>query len=330
MTTNAVLPLPTSFTFRGQQQNQFTWQLTDASGNPITGATVTSTMYSNRSIQNPTGFPGTVSDVNFQNLPMPETPVLSGIYIGVISALFNPAPSTTGFVVVITALQGSTLLGAWSIPAVDLQAQKVNDLVGLDDVKAYIGIPDNNTDSDGTIQFIISSFSQYVLNATGRDSFNSIETYTETYDGNGHIRMFLNNSPIISIVSLQIGSYFPPQSAGVQNPGIYIEQSQKSIAFRASGSSLFPPLSIYPYRFLPGTGNIQVIYTAGYNSVPFDLGEVVMETVAQNYARKAWIDIASKSLSAGNGATGTTRYRDWALTPMTRKVLDNYSRYARP
>lgn len=204
------------------------------------------------------------------------------------------------------------------------------DLVPLSQVKDWLKISQNNTDSDKTIQFLITAFSQYVLNKTGHDSFTKIIQYTEYYDGNGNQRMFLNNSPITELISVLIGSYSAAFSTGTNSSGLFVEQSQKSIAFRSSGGILYPAYSIYPYRFIPGVGNIQVIYKAGYSAVPYDLSEAVMETVAQNYMRRDWIDLASKSLSIAGGGAGTTSYRSWGMTPQTASIIDIYSRYARP
>lgn len=331
MSTTVIQPLPTSFTFRAFQQNQITWQLTDQNQNPITGATVTATLYANRSISNPIGFPGVIADpANLNNLALAETiPGTSGIYVGATNALLNPTQATTGYVLVISALNGSVSIGTWSIPAVDLQAQTMNDLVQMDQVKDWLGIPFTNTDDDGTIQFLISAFSQYVLNKTGVSSFTSVQQYNEIYDGNGATRMFVNNTPIQSLISLTIGAFSPPVSTSTVYPGIYIELSKKSIAFRAQAGSFYPPSAIYPYFFLQGQGNIQIVYTAGFSSVPFDLGEACMAAVAINYKRKDYIDLASRSLSAGGGS-GTTTYRNWGLPPEINEVIEFYSRYARP
>lgn len=328
---STLAPPAPSFTFIALQQNRFTWTLTDGSNNPISGAVVVATLYANRNIQNVTQFPGTPV-IDFTSINLVESPV--GTYSNIIAATFNPPASTIGFVVVVTATLGSTTLGVWSTPAVIDPPQLSNDLVQLDLVKQWLGIStlangQPNTDADGVIQFLISSFSTYVYNRTGITSFNSVKQFTEIYDGNGASRMFLRNRPIQTLISVQMGSYAVPQSTAITAAGVYIDPSQNSLAFRSSGFSLMPPSSIYPYLFIPGQGNIQVVYTAGYTSVPFDLQEACMKAVKINYVRKDWVDLASKSLSTGGGATGTTRYRDWALPPEVERILEFYSRYSR-
>src|SRR5271167_787252 len=109
MSTPLVSPSP-SFTFIALQQNLFTWNLTDNNGNIVTGATVTSTLYSGRQIANPTQYPG-IADAIFVNISMPEVNPPSGIYQAIIPAIFNPSPASYGFVVVVTATLASVNIG---------------------------------------------------------------------------------------------------------------------------------------------------------------------------------------------------------------------------
>lgn len=200
------------------------------------------------------------------------------------------------------------------------------DLITLAQVKSWLNIPATNTDDDNTIQFLITGFSKYVLDYTGIDCFNDIKSYSEIHDGNGSGRIFVRNTPIVSVSAVKIGSYTLPQSTTLTGFGWFIDSSKKSIAIRTGSQAT----GSFPARFTAGLGNVQIDYKAGYSEVPFALGEAAMKAVAINYKRKDWIDLASKSISAGSGTTGTTRYRDWSLPPEISQVLDTYSRYARP
>lgn len=202
------------------------------------------------------------------------------------------------------------------------------DLIALDQVKSWCSIAETNTDDDSILQFFITSFSQYVLNRTGIDSFNSVVQYTDTYDGNGNERLFVRNPPIQTLISVVAGTFSFPQSSGPSISGVFVEDSQKSIAFRSQVGVLYPPMAIYPYYFPRGIGNIQVTYMGGYNSVPYDLQEICMEEIAILYVRQDWKDLASKSLAVG-GVTGTTTYRSWHLQPRSEAILHFYQRYAR-
>src|SRR5919108_3259761 len=150
---------PTSFTFRTNRQQVLTWVLQDGSGNPITGAQVTATLYVNRDSQNVSQYPGTpLSPIN--NLTLTETPPSSGTYQGTIVSSFNPSPSTTGFTLVVTSKDGlGNLLDISEVPAVVIFPENLIDLVTLDQVKLWLGIRPTNTDDDVTLQFLITSFS---------------------------------------------------------------------------------------------------------------------------------------------------------------------------
>jgi hypothetical protein len=319
------MAVPNSLTFRAKALQSLSWTLTNVNGSSLSGATVTATLYTGRNRQNPDIIPGTPDSI-FNNITLVETPTSSGIYIGSIPSTFDPSPTLIDFTVVITAT--GTAQDSWQVPAVILSSQISIDLVQLNDVKSFLGFQSTNTDDDGILQLLITSFSQYVLNKTSISSFNSIQTFTETYDGNGNTRLFLRNQPIRSLVSLVVGSYQVPPSTGPTVSGIYVEDSKKSIAFRWSAGAISPPYSIYPYGFTPGQGNVVVNYTAGYSSVPFDLYEAVIEAVAINYRRKDWLDLASKNISTSGGGAGTTTYRKWFLPPGIEEVINFYSRYS--
>ena len=326
MSTSLVSPAP-SFTFTALQQNLFTWNLTNSTGGIVTGASVQSTLYSGRSIQNPTLYPG-IADSVFVNISMPEVTPPSGIYQAVIPATFNPSASPSGFVVVVTATLLSVNVGTWPTPAVIVPAATSIDLVTLDDAKSWLDIPEDNTDDDGLIQIVITGFSQYVLNRTGMASFG-VNTYTDIYDGNGAQELFLRNYPVTSVTSVIVGNYTVPQSTGLTIPGWYIDPHQKSIVLRSGGWGFYMtvPSSIYPQSFMTGRGNIQVIYQAGYTSLPADLYEIVMETVGIFYARKDWKDMASRALAIQGGSGTTTFKRDW-LPEGTQEVLRYHQRRA--
>jgi len=317
---------PSSLTFRVGQAQQLNWILTDSAGDPISNATVSATLYTNRSLSNPSAQPGT-ADTVFQNISLIET-ATAGTYSGGIPVTFSPSSAAQNYIVVISAAGTSFGSSAWSVPAVVIFPENVIDLVNLDQVKDYLGLQTTNTDDDGLIQLLISGFSQFVLNKTGIKSFNSTSSYTDTYDGNGNQRLFLRQYPIVSLTSVTIGYYSCPISTSFGVPGVFVEDSRKSIAFRTAVGAFNPPQSIYPYSFTPGQGNIVVVYSAGYTFVPFDLQEMAMKVVAINYKRKDTIDQANKSITSGGGTAGVLRYRDWAMPPECMETLRYYMRRA--
>jgi|SRR5579872_6785025 len=161
------------------------------------------------------------------------------------------------------------------------------DLTWLSQVKAFAEV--SSIKDDAIIAAQITAFSQWVLIYCSRETLNSIQTFTEVYDGNGSDRMFLRNSPIQSITSVQVGSVSFPLSTSFLNGGIFIEQSKRSIGIRrpAAGSSSLS--TFYPpggnNYFCKGIGNIQVVYTAGYpaQTQTQELETIAAQTIALQY-----------------------------------------------
>ena len=283
------------------------------------------------------------------------------------------------------------------------------DLTTLSAVRNRIPLEATSTSDDAEIQGAITAFSQWLLSFTGRTSLNSIETLDEIYDGKGNPVLFLRSFPIVTLIFVNMNGISLPFSSGFGSWGVYIEQGKRSIALRGGvgNFSTFPyPQSQAMYRkgpaFLPGLGNIEVAYTAGYppvavvneiatiaaqtitlqraswvadagvlyypslvpmanvlsspavgeyavsaglyvfnvtdntrqvavsydvNQAPYDLEYAVRCVVALNYKRKAWQDQASRGTTT-QGASSTTRYRDWAWPPEMDKVFESYQRKA--
>jgi hypothetical protein len=82
---------------------------------------------------------------------------------------------------------------------------------------------------------------------------------------------------------------------------------------------------IYVFNALDNGASILVSYYA--SKPPADLELVARRTVGTAYKRRQWLDQASKTLSA-QGATGTTRYRDWKLEPIDQVTMNEYRRVA--
>lgn len=315
------------------------WTLTDdqTPPQPVTGALVKATLFAGRSSGNPNVTTG-IPTAPIINVTLVEVGVLApGVYQALIPGTLNPPQNGVGYTLVVDATIASAQVYHAEEPVYVVLDSSPLDLVTVSQVKDWLGIPTTNESSDNTIQFLITGFSQYVVNQTGIQSFNSVQQYDEILDGNGRGRMFVNNPPIQSIVSLNIGGVAVPPSSGPTIPGYYIEQQKRSIAFRSSGWSLAPPQSIFPYLFISGQGNVELVYNGGYITTPFDLAVSAMKAVSIYYQRKDYQDLASKTLSTGNG-TGTIAYRQWTLAGMSgmnlpaeiMDVVSFYSRYARP
>ena len=81
------------------------------------------------------------------------------------------------------------------------------------------------------------------------------------------------------------------------------------------------------YTFAVADNGKQVAVSYKIYQAPADLELCARRTVGVVYKRRQWLDQASKTLGA-QGASGTTRYRDWKLTPEDEVTMTNYKRHA--
>lgn len=182
---------------------------------------------------------------------------------------------------------------------------------------------------DTIIQGLITGCSQMWLTKTSRTTLNSSASYTENYDGNGSIRLFPDNWPLISVASLQVNGQAIPPSVAVGQAGYFIERSKRSIALRPVGASgVQTTIGFgygYPFKFdvQGGPGNVALIYTAGYTGIPNDIFEAVTWQVAQAYKKRESINL--ESLQMGGGA-GSSTYVKWDWTPEVKATLRDYTK----
>ena len=215
------------------------------------------------------------------------------------------------------------------------------DLTTVAKVKTWLssgGLAPSNTDDDPQIQACITSFSAMFLWRTCKGNQDGEEpsespfvapiSYTEVYDGNGKDRIWLRNSPIQSVTSVIVGTVTLTLSTGFNSPGVTVSGNKKYI-FICRGNTGIVNLTDLGYGwggcFPRGRQNVQVVYSAGYNSTPDDIEMAARKAAALNYKRRDWIGLRSKSL--GQGA-GSTSYQDWEYDPDVERLISNYTRYA--
>jgi hypothetical protein len=199
------------------------------------------------------------------------------------------------------------------------------DLTTLDMVKQWAEV--NSDSEDGSIQLCITAFSRYLLNRVGRATLGAEVELVEVYDGSGSAILYLHNYPVASLTFVLVNGFALPISSGygIFGASIYGDRRNAIAIIQGSNGCSSNLAAMRNYTFPRGISNIQVSYKAGYGTVPADIEQAVREAVSINYKRKAWQDLASKSISA-QGGTGTTSYRDWALPPAIERILNDYSR----
>src|SRR4029077_18917083 len=218
------------------------------------------------------------------------------------------------------------------------------DLTTYSAVKDWVQIPTGTTGDDQKIQDCVTAFSAYALKATGRGPANgSIPTsspllartsYDEFYDGSGTLRQAIRNWPIVSVSSVSISGQTIPQSTSIRVWGWVIDQDARFISLRGGYSPTVATFQNFRYQggrygaggepgFEAGIQNVEVVYSAGFSGVPFDLEMMARKVVALNYKRTGWIGIQNIQLSAG---AGQATYNTWEMDAQDTNVLRYYQR----
>lgn len=177
------------------------------------------------------------------------------------------------------------------------------DLTTLAGVKLFLGI--QNDADDALLSSLISQISFAISNYTNRNLLS--QSYVERYDGNSSSILMLRQHPITAVSALAIN-------------GAAVSASPDGIAagYAFDGNYVFLTKAIFP----KGIQNIQVSYTAGYASVPFDVAEAVTELVADRYRVRGRLGESSKSMAQG----GSTSYDMSYMSDKVKGSLSNYRR----
>lgn len=216
------------------------------------------------------------------------------------------------------------------------------DLTTLAAVKAWINL--TGTGDDQVIQDAITAFSSYVLHLTGRgpadgsiptaSPFTSVVNYDEFYDGSGTMRQPIRNWPIASVSAVNVNGQALPQSTSINTWGWVVDQDKKFISIRGGYSPTVATFQNYRYQtgrgfgaqgpgFSPGVQNVEVVYSAGFAAVPFDLEMAARKTVGLNYKRRSWIGQKSQAMASG---AGTVSYGTWEMDIDCERTIHYYDR----
>ena len=170
-----------------------------------------------------------------------------------------------------------------------------DDLCALADLKAWLTIQTNS--EDALLQNLITRGSAQMLRWMNRDHIVAT-TYTENRDGNDALFMLPRNFPLISVSSVMVNGIAIPAATDQVSAGFVIDS--RKIMLRGGSSafySLGPYSSQYQYRFTRGFQNVQLVYRAGYASVPGDLQQAAIEGLAYVYRRRTHIGEDANSAS---------------------------------
>ncbi len=165
----------------------------------------------------------------------------------------------------------------------------------LDAVKSWLNM--NVADFDDTLTRLIGAVTVAMQTYMNRDILSA--SYTDNIDGVGGSFVILGNYPITAVSSVTVGV-----------------QAITAYTFSGAGVYLDPGWS-----FTRGRNNVHIAYTAGFASVPADLEQACIETVAMRWRERDRIGFVSKSL----GTVGETISFDLKdFNSQTKTLMNNY------
>lgn len=169
------------------------------------------------------------------------------------------------------------------------------DLCTLADVTAWLQTGQNPfpATDDALLARLITAASRFIESWLDRQVLPA--DWIEVRDGNGGQRLVFANAPVSAVLSLTID-------------GLTIPPAPPPEALGGGGFAagyIFTPteLALRGYVFTRRPQNVVVTYTAGYSSVPPDIGQACIELVAQRYRERTRIGEVSKALMSGETVT---------------------------
>lgn len=155
----------------------------------------------------------------------------------------------------------------------------MTNIVTLDEVKNHLRYPISATQDDAALQFHIEAADDVLRKECGEIL---PQVYDETYDG-GSTTLYTIHTPLLSVESIQEGwgyqnfvlDYVQANTVGTSG-SLYaysIDNAETGqITRRTAGNTVT--------RFVAGTGNIRITYTAGRQPVPALIRLAELELVA--------------------------------------------------
>jgi hypothetical protein len=171
-------------------------------------------------------------------------------------------------------------------------------LTNITDLKEYLRL--SVSTDDALLSASILSASAWVRSYLNRDITTA--EYTELKEGSGTQTLMLGQYPITAVSSVSVD--------GVSQDLTYIT-ARNGLLIRADGQ-----------KWPRGYANVSVTYTAGYVTIPYDIGQATLEICAWRYEESKRIGQSSKSA----GGHETVSYQTTDVPPNVKTLLKNWRR----
>jgi hypothetical protein len=189
------------------------------------------------------------------------------------------------------------------------------DLTDLDSVRAYLrGSVPVPQDDDTLLGGLITAVSHAFVAQAGRNPINA--TYTDTVDGEGGCKLFLEQYPVASVTSVTVDGVVIPPRATVGGAGWVLSNA-------AAGK-----LEVVGYTFADGVANCVIVYVAGYGATtPEDVAQACIDQVGFLYRGRERIGISNETMPHGSvtyAGTWEAQQGKGGETPLFASTVERY------
>ena len=200
------------------------------------------------------------------------------------------------------------------------------DLCALPEVKDWLSIDLVDLTADAMLSRLITSCSAAIKTWLGRDLNQA--TYTETQNGSGTTRMSLLQFPVTAVTSVTVNGLQIPAATSPTAYGFLFDKFGIDLVNAPASGPLSPAGTYWFGSFFPaGNLNVQVVYTAGFATVPTDIVQACIEFVAFKFNQRKHVGKKSESLSTGGQSTS---FQEGNMPPEVAEMLDQYRSVAVP
>lgn len=168
-------------------------------------------------------------------------------------------------------------------------------LASVADLKSFLSI--SHSGDDDLLTRLVAAASSYFEQQTGRTILAT--DYVVELDGDGRANIVPPEYPVISVTSLEINGITVPASTGYGVEGWFLRGNL--ITLRGVAVSSFGPI-VAPmgYPSTQGVANVKLSYRAGFETVPEDIRQAVVEMAALMYREKERVGQQSHNNSSGS------------------------------
>lgn len=178
-------------------------------------------------------------------------------------------------------------------------------LITLDNLKTFLGI--TGSDQDSLLEMLINQVTDYIETRTDRRFKET--TYTEEeYDGTGQSELVLKQFPIITFTKLEKNNATDNTDSWeeVDTDDYWIDESEGIL----TKTTLFNK----------GKHNYRATYTAGYETIPYDVQFLAMSIISDINGRRQNMGVVKETL----GDHTIDFERAVQENPVLAKIISNY------